>query len=133
LSKKAASYISTWYLTVIIATFAAAIAIFIIPQDGYPWAYIRNILGLTLVFFLPGYTFTRIFFPAKTLLKTDSKSLDTIERVVLSIAVSIALTTSIGVIMYFTPLGIGFIPVTFILLLLTAVFATIARTREIPK
>ncbi len=62
--------------------------------------------------------------------KTSSESFDNIERVALSIGMSIALSPIVGLILYYTPLGIGLTPITLSLLALTAVFATAAVARE---
>jgi uncharacterized membrane protein len=126
-----ASFKSSWYWPLISITVLAAISIFMIPQNEYPWAYIRNILGLMLVLFLPGYSSTKMFFPTKIFPKTPSKRFDIIEQVSISIGLSIAITSSSGIVMYFTPIGIDLIPITLILLSLTVIFATIAETREI--
>lgn len=96
-------------------------------------AYVRNVLGVIFVLFLPGYAFIKAFFPTKLPIKTSSESLDTIERVALSIGMSIALTPIVGLILYYTPLGIGLTPITLSLLALTTVFATAAVAREYQK
>jgi uncharacterized membrane protein len=82
------------------------------------------------VLFLPGYAFAKAIFQKKVPIKTSSESFDTIERVVLSIGLSIALTIMVGLLLYYTPLGIGLTSITLSLLALTTVFATIAMARE---
>ncbi len=45
-----------WYrITVAVSIFAIVFA-FYISETFYPWSYIRNILGLIFVLWLPGYT-----------------------------------------------------------------------------
>ncbi len=124
-STKSAAY---WIITT--AAIIATATIFVIPQDFYPIAYFRNVLGLALVLFLPGYAFTKMLFPAKVPFRRSSKGSDTVERVVLSFASSIALSSSVGLIMYYTPFGIDLIPITVILLFITVLFATVAVIRE---
>jgi hypothetical protein len=119
-----------WFWTIIAVAIATMVTVFTIPQDWYPLAYVRNVLGVIFVLFLPGYAFTKAFFPTRVPIKTSSKSFDTIERVVLSIAISIALTPMVGLILYYTPLGIGLTPITLSLLALTTVIATAAMARE---
>lgn len=46
-----------------------------------------------LVFFLPGYIWSFVFFPDGESLQSEDRSIDFIERVALSIALSIALIT----------------------------------------
>lgn len=121
---------SAWYWTTIAVAIVALITVFAIPTDLYPLAYVRNVLGVIFVLFLPGYAFTKAFFPIKVPIKTSSESFDNIERVALSIGLSIALTSLIGLILYFTPLGIGLMSTTLSLLALTIIFATAAVARE---
>jgi hypothetical protein len=119
-----------WYWAIMAVAVATTITVFTIPQDGYPLAYVRNVLGVIFVLFLPGYAFIKAFFPAKLPIKTSSESLDNIERIALSIGMSIALTSIVGLILYYTPLGIGLTPITLSLLALTAALATAAVARE---
>ena len=121
---------SAWYWIIITMAIATTISVFAIPQDRYPLSYVRNVLGFIFVLFLPGYAVIKAFFPVKIPIKTSSKSLDTIERVILSIGMSIVLAPIIGLILYFTPLGIGLTPITLSLLALTIFFATAAVLRE---
>ena len=121
---------SAWYWTVIAVVLATALSVFAIPQDLYPFAYVRNFLGVIFVLFLPGYAFVKAFFQGKVPFKTSSESFDNIERVILSVGLSIALTPMVGLILYYTPLGIGLIPITLSLLTFTTVFATVAIARE---
>ena len=121
---------STWYWTIIAVSIITTITVFTISQNWYPLSYVRNVLGVIFVLFLPGYAFIKAFFPMKVPIKTSSKNLDTIERLALSIGGSIALTPLVGLILYYTPLGIGPTPITLSLLALTAVFATVAVARE---
>jgi hypothetical protein len=120
---------SVWYWTLMAVALATMVAVFTIPQDLYPLAYVRNVLGVIFVLFLPGYSFIQAFFLNKVPIKTSSENFDKIERFVLSIALSIALTPIVGLILYFTPLGIGLVPVTLSLLALSAVLATAAMAR----
>lgn len=121
---------SVWYWSIIAVALVTTLTVFTIPQDWYPMAYVRNFLGVIFVLFLPGYVFVRAFFQRKGPFKMTSESFDNIERVVLSIGLSIALTPMVGLILYYTPIGIGLTPITLSLLALTAVFATAAIARE---
>jgi putative Mn2+ efflux pump MntP len=124
------SYKSAWYWTTIAGAIVTTTTVFTIPQDSFPLAYLRNILGVIFVLFLPGYAFIKAFFPVKVPIKTSSENLDNIERFALSIGMSLALTPIVGLILYYTPIGIGLTPITLSLLALTAVLATAAMGRE---
>jgi len=121
---------SAWYWTIVAVALVTTLTVFAVPQDLYPIAYVRNVLGVIFVLFLPGYAFVKAVFQKKVPIKTTSDSFDNIERLVLSIAMSIALTPMVGLILYYTPLGIGLTPITLSLLALTIFFATAALARE---
>jgi uncharacterized membrane protein len=118
------------YWIIITLVLVSTFAVFTIPQDWYPLFYVRNILGVIFVLFLPGYTFIKVFFPAKVPNKTFSEPLANIERVALSVGISIALTSIVGLILYFSPIGIGVNQITLSILALTTIFATTAMIRE---
>ena len=92
--------------------------------------YIRYLLGSIFILWLPGYTFIKALFPTHVPIKTSSESLDTIERVVLSIGMSLALVPIVGLLLNYTPWGIRLAPVTLSLLGLSVTFATVAMIRE---
>ncbi len=103
---------------------------FTIPETAYPIAYIRNVLGIIFVLFLPGFAFIKALFPTTVPLKTTSESLDDIERVALSFGMSLALVPIVGLILNYTPWGIRLTPITLSLLALTVICATAAIARE---
>jgi hypothetical protein len=119
-----------WYWGIIALSIATTISVFTIPDAAYPIAYVRNFLGIILVLFLPGYTFIKALFPTTVPVKTSSESLDNIERIALSIGMSLALVPMVGLILYYTPWGIRLTPITLSLLALTAICATAALLRE---
>lgn len=65
---------------------------------------VRIVLGLILILVLPGYVLVAAFFPAK-------KDLDWIERVALSVGLSIAVVPLLGLLLNFTPWGIRLDPI----------------------
>jgi len=133
-SLKLATYLKTsqalWYwVTTAIATITVVI-VFTVPEDFYPWSYLRNVLGIIFVLWLPGYTFIKALFPVRMPMKTSTENLETIERIALSLGMSIALVPIVGLLLYYTPLGISVTPIVLSLLALTFVFATVAIARE---
>lgn len=119
-----------WYWTTIILTLTTALVIFTIPENAFPLVYARYILGSIFVLWLPGYTFIKALFPTKVPIQTGSEGLDKIERVALSMGMSIALVPIVGLLLNYTPLGITLTPITISLLALTVTFATAAIIRE---
>jgi hypothetical protein len=121
---------ASWYWIIVALTLVTTITVFTIPQDSYPLVYVRNVLGVILVLFLPGYAFIKVVFQKKVPIKTSSASFDNIERFVLSIAMSLALTSMVGLILYYTPIGIGLTPITISLQTIITVLATVAMALE---
>jgi len=127
-----------WYWITITTAIVTAATVFAIPEDFYPWVYIRYVLGTIFVLWLPGYSFIKALFPkdlpfarglARTL-ETSEKNLDTIERAALSLGMSLALVPIVGLLLNYTPWGIRLAPISLSLLALTAVFATTAVIRD---
>jgi predicted Zn-ribbon and HTH transcriptional regulator len=123
---KLATYLKTeqaiWYWATITIAIATVAAVFTIPENFYPWIYIRYALGTIFILWLPGYTFIKALFP--------EKNLDNIERIALSIGMSLALVPIVGLLLNYTPFGIRLAPITLSLLALTLTFATAAIIRE---
>ncbi|MHA1686754.1 MAG: DUF1616 domain-containing protein [Candidatus Heimdallarchaeaceae archaeon] len=131
--KKLTKYLKTtkslWYWITILTATITAIVVFLIPEDLHPWIYIRYVLGTIFVLWLPGYTFIKALFP-DTYRKTKGRSLDTIERIALSIGMSLALVPIVGLFLNYTPWGIRLTPIMLSLLALTIIFATAALIRQ---
>lgn len=127
-----------WYWITMILAVATAIVVFTVPQDAFPLVYVRYVLGTIFILWLPGYAFIKALFPqnlpfAQALarsLDTSEKNLDTIERIALSLGMSLALVPIVGLLLNYTPWGIRLTPIVLSLLALTMIFATAAVTRE---
>jgi uncharacterized membrane protein len=133
-SPKLVTYLKTeqalWYwATIATATITAAI-VFTVPENLNPLSYVRIVLGTIFILWLPGCTFVRALFPQHEPTKTNAKNLDTIERVALSLGMSLALVPIVGLLLNYTPWGIRLTPIVLSLLALTLVFATTAAVRE---
>lgn len=120
-----------WFWTTMALTLATAAVVFAIPENSFPLVYIRYVLGTIFVLWLPGYTFIKALFPQENQpqIKTTT-NLDTVERVALSIGLSLALVPLVGLLLNYTPWGIRLTPIVLGLLALTTVFATVAVARE---
>ncbi len=73
---------------------------------------LRVLLGLPFILFIPGYILVFALFPTR---KTDH-GIDTLERLVLSFGLSIAVVPLIGLLLNYTPWGIRLEPILFSLL-----------------
>src|SRR3990170_2878386 len=124
-SKKA-----TWYWITIGLSIATTLVVFTIPDTAYPIVYVRSALGAIFLLFLPGYAFIKMLFPLQVPIKTSTENMDSIERVALSIAMSLALVPTVGLVLNYSPWGITLTSITLSLLGLTVVFASAALIRE---
>ena len=133
-TKKLSIYLKTkeasWYWITLILAATTTITTFTIPENAYPIIYIRYVLGTLFAIWLPGYSLMKALFPTEPPFRTSSKSLDSIERLALSVGMSLALVPIIGLLLNYTPWGIRLTPVVLSLLTLTAVFATAGIIRE---
>jgi L-cystine uptake protein TcyP (sodium:dicarboxylate symporter family) len=130
-----ATYLKTgeaiWYWVMIITGLLTAATVFTISENMYPWIYARNVLGVVFVLFMPGYSFVKAFFPNNVFAKTSrSESLETIIRFALSIGMSIALVSIVGLLLYFSPWSLDLTTEVLSLLAFTSVFATAAVVKE---
>jgi len=113
---------ASWYWVIIALAIATTAAVFIITEEAFPFIYARYFLGSIFVLYLPGYCLIKTLFP--------QKELENIERMVLSIGMSLAIVPITGLLLNYTPWGITLTPVTLALLALTMAFATSAVMRE---
>lgn len=90
---------------------------------GLNESIVRNILGLPLVLFLPGYALIAALFPAKS-------DLDEIERIALSFGLSIAVVPLIGLGLNYTPWGIRLLPILLSLSVFTIAMCGVAYVRR---
>jgi hypothetical protein len=88
---------------------------------------VRIILGLPFILFFPGYVLICALFPRKD-------DLDIIERLALSMGLSIAVTSLLGFALNYTPFGIRLYPVTISLFLFMLLISAVAmyRRRTVP-
>ena len=120
----------SWYWITIGFAIATTVSVFVIPDNEFPIFYVRYVLGLLSMLFLPGFALVRALFSGNVPIKLSSKYADTAEQIALSIGFSVAFTPIIGLILNYTYWGIRLIPITLSLLALTIVFASVALIRE---
>ena len=111
-----------WFWAVFSLAVLASIMVFFVPEDSFPLVYARYLFSSVFVLFLPGYSLIKALF--------SSKELDNIERLALSVGLSLALVPLVGLLLNYTPWGIRTTPVTLGLLALTLVFASAAVIRD---
>jgi uncharacterized membrane protein len=98
----------------------AAIFVLVPPLNETP---VRALLGFILVLFAPGYVFISALFP-------QQNELDVIERLALSIGLSICIVVFIGLGLNYTPWGIRLGPILLSICGFTLIFAAISAYRR---
>ena len=95
----------------------------LIPLDA-----LRIALGIPFVFFCPGYVIIVALFPRK-------ERLDTIERIVLSFGLSIAVVTLMGMVISYTPWGLKLEVVLYSIASLVFIMSIVAliRRKRLPE
>jgi len=117
-----APYWSLSFWLIIAAISLTLVSIYVLPES-YPLVTLRWILGLIFVLFIPGYSFMEALFPGK-------RELDNIERLALSIGLSLALVPLTGLLLNFTPWGIRLDPIVAALCLMSLTFIFIGAYRK---
>jgi hypothetical protein len=121
---------ATWYWITIALAAATAIAAFTISNDAYPSVYLRSALSIGFILFLPGFALLKMLYPSKNLIQKYSEDWGNVERITLSIGLSLALVPIVGLILNYTPWGIRLTPIALSILTLTVFFATVAMIAE---
>jgi uncharacterized membrane protein len=133
-SVKEHAFSKSWYWITLALAIVTTISVFAIPDNGSPLVTVRSVLGVIFVLFLPGFAFTKALFPEHVQREiVPEKNLDLVERLALSLGMSLVITPITVLILNSTPLGVKLTPVTLSLLTITLLFSTVAVFRESPK
>ena len=111
------------FIAIIIFVVISVIFIVVPPLNATP---VRIIVGFPLILFLPGYSLIRALFPKKN-------EMDGIERVALSIGLSIAVVVIIGLVLNYTPWGIRLGSILLVIFSVTLILAGIGTIRRLGK
>ncbi len=90
------------------------------PLDG---SVLRILMGIIIILFLPGYSVTAAIF-------TKKGDIDGIERIALSIGLSVAVAPLLGLILNYTPFGIRLVPVVAALAIFIFLMSALALYRR---
>jgi len=113
---------SLWFWTIIALTTLTILSIVLTNMVGYI-IYMRYILGSIFVLYLPGATLIEALYPRE-------EDLSPLERLALSIGLSLAVVPLIGLILNYTPWGIRLEPIIISLTLFTLSMTIIASWRK---
>lgn len=112
---------STWYWAMNVLV--AATVLLVVASPEAPFIYLRYALGSLFVLYLPGAALIELLYPKKS-------DLSQLERVALSLGLSLALVPLVGLVLNYTPWGIRLDPILASLSLLTVGLATGAAIRK---
>ena len=118
-----------WYWLTIITVIIATL-VFTILENVYPWIYVRNVLGLIFILFLPGFALIKAIFPIKISTSSYNSKIEEIEQIALSIGMSIALVSTVGLLLYYSPWGLDLTSIVLFLVTFTPIFTTAAVIKE---
>jgi hypothetical protein len=121
---------SIWYWSTVAFSLITVFLIFLIEENLYPWIYFRNLFGVVFVLWTPGYTFTKALFPEGVSVRESSRTLETVERIALSVVMSLALISVMGLLLNYSPWGIRLVPIVLSLLASTLIFGAAGVIRE---
>lgn len=113
---------SAWYWA-LVALVAGTVALVVASPDA-PLIYARYALGSLFVLYLPGAALIELLYPKKS-------DLSQLERVALSLGLSLALVPLVGLVLNYTPWGIRLEPILASLSLLTVGLAAGAAFRKL--
>ncbi|MEM4717798.1 MAG: DUF1616 domain-containing protein [Desulfurococcaceae archaeon] len=111
-----------WFWTSILLIIMTLISIYLTE-----WAssviFIRYVLGTIYVLFIPGYALVEALYPRE-------ETLNPLERVALSIGLSLAIVPIIGLVLNYTPWGIRLVPIIISITVYNFIVLIIATYRK---
>lgn len=111
-----------WFWLLTISIMLTLIFIYLTPQTP-PFIYLRYVFGLLFVLYLPGAALIELLYPKPS-------SLSQLERLALSIGLSLASVPLVGLILNYTPWGIRLDPIIVSLSTLTLALSLGAAARK---
>lgn len=116
------SHYALWFWVTFGVVVLTLVSVFVLPQ-GVPFLYVRNVVGALFVLYLPGYSVVEALYPQRG-------DLEGLERLALSIGLSLALVPLVGLGLNYTPWGIRLNPLLVSLTLLTLGLSVGAASRK---
>lgn len=112
-----------WVSAILLFMALTLASIYLIPQYP-PFIYVRYISGALFVLYVPGYSLIEALY-------SKADELDQLERLALSIGLSLALVPLVGLVLNYTPWGIRLVPILVSLILLTFILTMVAAHRKL--
>jgi hypothetical protein len=118
-----------WYWVVVATTLFGYFFILMIPYGALYRGFGTAVLGILYTVLIPGFSVLKTLFPIDVPLKTSSVTLDSIERLALSIGLSLAVTPLVGIALYYS-IGLNLVTISVVLLMLSMFLSTYGVLRE---
>lgn len=113
---------SLWLWTVLAISFLTALSIALSSIVSFLY-YLRLVLGSIMVLFIPGYVTVEALYPKE-------QELSPLERLALSIGLSLAIIPLIGLLLNYTPWGIRLEPVLISIVIYIVIIGIVASYRK---
>lgn len=111
-----------WFWLIVALIIVAILSIYILPARP-PTIYLRYVVGSIFILYLPGASLIELLYPS-------GQELSQLERLALSIGLSLALVPLVGLVLNYTPWGIRLDPIVASLSALTITLASGAVARK---
>jgi len=122
LAQYAKSFYSLWFWVLTLLIVLTGSAIYLLPQIP-PYVYFRYAVGSLFILYLPGFALIEALYPKR-------EDLEPLERLALSIGLSLALVPLVGLVLNYTPWGIRLDPIFVSLAFLTIALGAVAVARK---
>ena len=122
LQQYVSSIYSWWFWGLVIIVTLTASTIYLLPQTP-PYVYLRYAAGSLFVLYLPGFALIEALYPRK-------EGLQALERLALSIGLSLAIVPLVGLVLNYMPWGIRLDSIFISLASLTITLAAAAVARK---
>jgi len=113
---------NVWFYATVTASLVTLPVIYLLPTS-YPPVLVRWFLGGVFVLLLPGYATVQALFP-------QFREVSAIERLALSVGLSLALDPLVGLVLNYTPWGVELTPIVISLIIFTLGMAGVAVGRR---
>lgn len=121
-----------WYIFTLALAITSAVFTVIPTSVDQTLVFVRSLMGIVFVLFLPGFCFMKALYPNRhSDVAMPQRSLGNLERFALSIVMSLAITPIVLLVLNCIPGAIALMPIVVSLLAVTIFFATVALAREL--
>jgi uncharacterized membrane protein len=111
-----------WFGTIVLFTLLTMLIVYVVPSDS-PFSVLSYVFGFTFVSIAPGYCLVTLLFPAEN-------KLDSVEKAVLSVALSFSLVGLSGLFLGLSPIGLNFTSIRVSVSIIVLALAAVAFLRK---